>query len=108
MNRADEALDWYRKNCTTFGHLSHPNQRARCILSAEYAKLRDETPITEEWAAKVRSERVRLDSRQYDDGIGWWFSICRFDGEFGEVSVPVAYCGQARCLLLAAGIECEV
>ena len=78
-----------------------------------YLKLRDDTPITEEFAAKVRSELVEVDDvpldSSYHEVAGTWLVIInRVPDVCMGATGFVTTCGQVRCLLLAAGIECDV
>lgn len=72
----------------------------------EYAKLRDETPIDEEWASKVRADAVDMNlTGQYWCVIVWRMEPACW-APMHEARFKTR--GQVRCLLLAAGIECEV
>lgn len=101
MSRVDDALDEYRKG-------SIPHYLYASTAASEYAKLRDETPITEDWAAKVRSLGVTIDYSQNHDS--WYLSAIgkRILGGRSAIAGYVNTKGDARSLLLAAGIECEV
>lgn len=121
MSRVDEALKRWIKHKLRVDDASSPywsgtfaqddDAQMRLagdlrVFADEYAKLRDETPIDEEWAATVRSDRVSLVVGKN----GWWNLIIAEPNilERALSYFPVKLQSEVRCLLLAARIECEV
>jgi hypothetical protein len=119
MSRVDEALQrwsqWVKtRECCDYSiapYMENVLTQSSDVelLADEYVKLRDLTPITEEWAAKVRSERAWLRRCELTDGTVFWSLRVRvyMDNEPSSTEIRVTTCGQVRGLYLVAGIECD-
>ena len=116
-SRVDEALEVcsniiteYGSLCDSVQHYSRAAKIMPSVLADEYMRLRDTTPIDEQFAEKVNAIEgwsLYKPSAKRNE----WYLLIRMrthDSHVLYVDAAAPNQGFVRCQLLAAGIECEV